>query len=132
MGRPLERSPRNRSCPGGRGGTDRRGLPRTLMDFCVIAARKVDGTCGRSPDGHLRGAADRVPGVTTMDTAVFIEKFTTCRRLRANRRPSSPHMTWGARNTVGDRTGKAVCHQRVSGQTAVAVISRAGMKIAHP
>jgi len=63
MGRPLERSPRNRSCPGGRGGTDRRGLPRTLMDFCVIAARKVDGTCGRSPDGHLRGAADRVPGV---------------------------------------------------------------------
>jgi hypothetical protein len=106
MGRPLERSPRNSSCPGGEAGPDRHGLPRTLMDFCTIADRKVDGTCGRSPDGHLREAAVRVPGVTTMDTAVFIEKFTACRRLRANRRRSSPHLTWGARNTVGDRTWK--------------------------
>jgi hypothetical protein len=102
MGRPLERSPRNSSCPGSETGPNRHGLPRASMDFCGIADRKVDGTCGRSPDGHLRWAADRVPGVTTMDTAVFVENFTTCRRLRANRRRSSPNLTEGIRNTVGD------------------------------
>jgi hypothetical protein len=61
MGWPLERSPRNSSRPGGRSGTARHGLPRASMDFCAIADRKVDGTCGRSPDGHPREAADSVP-----------------------------------------------------------------------
>jgi hypothetical protein len=56
------------------------------MDFCAITDRKIDRTCGRSPNGRPREAADSVPGATTMDTGMFIEDFTTCRGSGANRR----------------------------------------------
>src|SRR6188768_3608241 len=101
------------------------------MDFCVIAARKVDGTCGRSPDGHLRGAADRVPGVTTMDAAVFVEKFTTCGRVRANRRGSSPHLTRAPPEYRGRADMDGGGSSPRFGSDIGAPISRAGMRIAH-
>ena len=59
--------------------------------------------------GTPREAADRVPCAATADTGIFIEDFTTCRRLRANRRRGSPDLTEGARNTVGDQAWQAVC-----------------------
>ncbi len=98
MGRPLERGPRNSRWPCG-------ARPKRLAD------RRVDGTCSRSPERAPREAADRVPCAETEETGIFIEDFTTCRPLRANRRLGSPDLTEGARNTVGDQAWQGCARQ---------------------
>ena len=86
--------------------------------------------------------ADGVPGAGTVDTGLFIEDLTICRRLHANRRRGSRHLTEVARNTVGDQAWQAACHRRVLGQPSATtaprrfsrslrVISHAGMRIAN-
>ena len=86
--------------------------------------------------------ADGVPGAGTVDTGLFIEDLTICRRLNANRRRGPRHVTEVARNTVGDQARQTECHQRVLGQPSATtalqrfsrslrVISHAGMRIAN-
>jgi hypothetical protein len=39
----------------------------------MLADRRVDGTCSRSPGGHPRMIADRVPCAETVDTGIFMK-----------------------------------------------------------
>ena len=81
------------------------GLRRASMD---CSATEAPSPIGRSTahaahrqSGHPREAADCVPCAETVDTSIFIEDFTTCRRLRAN----DPNLTEGARITGAPESG---------------------------